>query len=127
MKRFLLLIAISFLLSLPSFANHISGGEIYYTYTRQSGNAFLYHITLKLLHTCNSHELNTQAKFTVLNKKTFEVAWDGLAPRTGLIQKFITEPNPCITNPPQICNEVGYYEVDVLLPSSTDGYIIIYE
>ena len=32
--------------------------------------------------------------------------------------------NKCISNPPVVCYEVGYYEFTASLPSSPDGYII---
>jgi gliding motility-associated-like protein len=36
-------------------------------------------------------------------------------------------PNPCISNPPQVCYQVGYYEFDVTLPASASGYTIAYQ
>jgi gliding motility-associated-like protein len=128
MKRFLLLISIYFFLSLSSFANHISGGEIYYTYIRQSGNAFLYHITIKLLRKCDSPEkLSSMVFIHILNKKTFAPAWEDVVPLNRVITKSIIEPNACITNPPEVCYEIGFYEINVLIPPSADGYNIIYQ
>src|SRR6185503_16984049 len=36
-------------------------------------------------------------------------------------------PDPCITNPPIVCYEVGYYEFDATLPGSPLGYTIAYQ
>jgi gliding motility-associated-like protein len=36
----------------------------------------------------------------------------------------ITDPDPCITNPPQVCYEVAYYNFTVSLPGSPAGYVM---
>ena len=53
MKKIFSLLTI-LLSGLSGFANHITGGEIFYTLTSFSGNSYTYHITLKLYRDCNS-------------------------------------------------------------------------
>lgn len=36
----------------------------------------------------------------------------------------LNETNPCVTNPPEVCYRVGYYDFDVTLPASANGYLI---
>ena len=36
-------------------------------------------------------------------------------------------PGACITNAPVVCYQVGYYEFDVSLPASANGYTIVYQ
>ena len=36
----------------------------------------------------------------------------------------LNQTNPCITNPPEVCYRVGYYDFDITLPASADGYLI---
>src|SRR5205085_6366096 len=36
----------------------------------------------------------------------------------------ISNTDPCITDPPRVCYVVGYYNFNVNLPASTNGYIL---
>ena len=36
----------------------------------------------------------------------------------------LNDPDPCISNPPTVCYEVGYYEFTLSLPPTSDGYIV---
>ena len=49
MKIKFLGLIVALLLTLSSYANHITGGEIYYTLKSQSGNNFIYTVTIKFL------------------------------------------------------------------------------
>ena len=53
MKRILFAILFIFF-GIFSKANHITGGEMYYTFVSQSGGIYLYSVTLKLFRDCNS-------------------------------------------------------------------------
>ncbi|HEU0063778.1 MAG TPA: hypothetical protein VFQ58_02060, partial [Flavisolibacter sp.] len=41
--------------ALSAFANHITGGEMYYTLTSVSGNNYTYHVVLNLYRDCFSN------------------------------------------------------------------------
>ncbi|HET7896672.1 MAG TPA: hypothetical protein VFL47_03365, partial [Flavisolibacter sp.] len=70
-----------------SFANHITGGEMFYTYKGQSGGNYVYEITLKLYRDCyappGSAQLDQQVTIGIFQKdasgnatgapKTFDV------------------------------------------------------
>jgi len=45
--------------------------------------------------------------------------------RTDVIT--LTSPDPCISNPPRICYEVGYYSFEVELPFTSGGYTVAYQ
>ena len=74
MKRYLL--AISFIVSfgMTAHANHITGGEMYYTFLGKSGNNYTYSVTLKLYRDCNpppgSAQLDPTASIAIFNKTT---------------------------------------------------------
>ncbi len=111
-------------------ANHITGGEMYYTLTGQNGNQYTYHVTLKLYRDCFSTgaQLDLNAAIGIFNRSTNSLVWSNNAiPRSQIVQLQIGAPNPCITNPPQVCYQVGYYEFDVTLPASASGYVISYQ
>jgi gliding motility-associated-like protein len=132
MKKLLscLFILIAFALSVK--ANHITGGEISYTYLRQvtvDGQTFYrYAFTLKLFRDCNSDgaQLDNSAIIAIFNRlggmtKKLSVA------RSKIVVLNLGTPDPCILNPPTVCYQVGYYEDSVDLPATTNGYIISYQ
>jgi gliding motility-associated-like protein len=121
--------SISFLFLLFLFftahADHITGGEMYYSLTGSSGGLNHYHGTLKLLKSCFSNrQFNDPSIISVFNKATLNRVNDISVPisRTETLQ--LTNANPCITNPPAVCYDVAYFEFDISLPGTPDGYII---
>ncbi len=129
MKRLFFFISASFFLSIVSFANHITGGEMYYTLVSQNGNNYTYRVTLKLYRDCFSTgaALDPTAAIAVFDRTTGAMVVNNNVPRAQIQRLEITTPNPCITNPPVVCYEVGYYQFDVTLPGSPGGYIISYQ
>ena len=129
MKRLLLAISTLFLFSTPAFANHITGGEMYYTLTSQSGGNYNYHVTLKLFRDCNSTgaQLDQFAPIAIFDKT------NGTSVRTlnvslaRIVVLNLGSPSPCINNPPIVCYQVGYYEFDETLSASANGYTIVYQ
>jgi gliding motility-associated-like protein len=121
---------ILFLFCQEANANHITGGEMYYTFTGQNGNEYTYHVTLKLYRDCFStgSALDPTAAIAIFNRSSNSLVWSSNAvPRSQIVQLQISAPNPCITNPPQVCYQVGYYEFDVTLPGIASGYLISYQ
>jgi gliding motility-associated-like protein len=129
MKRFLLVISASFFLSAPSFANHITGGQIFYTYAGQSGNLYNYNVSLWLYrdHFSAGAPLDAFAPIAIFDKATGAIVWSGSVPSSDTIHEHLTSPSPCITDPPTVWYEVGRYNFSVSLPASTSGYIIAYQ
>ena len=131
MKRFLLFISISFFLSAPSYANHITGGQMYYTYIGRSGTDYQYHVTLNLYRDCNappgSAQLDDIAPIAIYDKATGIRVWSQGINRSNIVILNLGSPSPCISNPPPVCYQVGYYEFDVTLPGSPEGYTIVYQ
>lgn len=137
MKR-LFLFASLLLLYSASFANHITGGEMYYVFKSQSGNDYTYEITLKLFRDCNapsgSAPLDPSVLIGIYDKGTNTLVRPGsTSPSAYSVQQSRFEkqnlgsPNPCISNPPPVCYEVGYYTFTVVLPGNASGYLISYQ
>jgi gliding motility-associated-like protein len=129
MKRFIVILT-SLLFSKALLAEHITGGEMFYTYTGFANGQHQYHITLKLYRDCFSAgaQLDANAGIAIFNKSTKAIAWQGMVPMEGGPQQLqLGFPGPCITNPPQVCYQVGYYEFDVGLPASINGYTVSYQ
>lgn len=124
MKHLLLLILLGAVL--VAKADHITGGEMYYTYTGASGNMHNYHVTLKQFRSCNT--LNRQfynpTYIGIFNRVTGERIQDITVPLHAEEQISTTSNDPCITRAPFVCYYVGYWEFDISLPASNDGYIL---
>lgn len=116
-----------------SFANHITGGEMYYTLQSRNGNDYTYQITLKLYRDCNapvgSAQLDPSVLIGVYEKvggsyrffKSFNVS------QTRFERQNLGAPSPCIANPPAVCYEVGYYTFTTTLAGSPGGYTASYQ
>jgi gliding motility-associated-like protein len=106
-------------------ADHITGGEIYYSFVGITGGQYQYSITLKLFMVCNTtRQFPDPTYVSFFDKGTNARIKDvsvNLA-RTELIS--LTPNSPCITNPPTVCYRVGYYNFNITLPASTNGYIL---
>jgi gliding motility-associated-like protein len=128
MKRlYLLLILIPVITSVR--ANHITGGQIYYTFAGQSGSNYTYNVTLNLYRDCYSTgaQLDPNASIAIFDRGTGAMVWQNLVPRTRIDVQNLSSPSPCINNPPPVCYQIGYYQFSVTLPASVNGYIISYQ
>lgn len=106
-------------------ADHITGGEMFYTLTGFSGNQYSYHVTAKFFKDCAiNRQLNTSNFFSVFEKGSNEPLQVLTVSLTRTETLNLNNNNPCITNPPQVCYEVGYYEFDLILPGSAKGFVI---
>lgn len=125
---FLLLLLFS---GLAAFANHITGGEMSYTLTRQSGNNFTYHVVLKLYRDCyspaGSADLGPEASISIFDNANNSSVYASMVPRRIIDTLSLGSPSSCINNPPAVCYQVGYYEFDVTLPGTAQGYTITYQ
>ncbi|HEY6502840.1 MAG TPA: PKD domain-containing protein [Chitinophagaceae bacterium] len=129
MKRLLLIIT-SFFFTIPLFANHITGGEIFYTYTGQNAaGEHQYHVTLKLYrdHFSSGAPLDAAAAIAVFNTASSAMVWSNTIAMTRQVRLILGSPGPCITNAPVVDYDVGYYEFDISLPPSAGGYTITYQ
>ena len=124
MKRSILLATFSLLVSLATRADHITGGEMYYTLVGVANNQYLYKVTLKLFMRCNSgRQFADPTIVSVFDKHGARVI-DLTVPLTSQEEISLSTINPCISNPPTVCYDVGRYEFNVSLPPSQEGYIL---
>jgi len=129
MKKLLFLVVICFI-TITSFANHITGGTIYYTFVSQSGNSYTYNVTLLLYrdHYSTGAQLDNTAAIAIFDKGTNTMVWsNNNVQRSNIINLNLNSPNPCINNPPEVWYEVGVYNFTVTLQGNPSGYIIAYQ
>lgn len=109
----------------PAKADHITGGEMFYSFAGVSNGQYTYNVTLKLFMRCNSgRSFNDPTIISIFNKSTNSRHSDTRVPLTRSETLQLNNTNRCITNPPVVCFLVGYYEFSITVPASPDGYVI---
>lgn len=124
MKK-LVFFAFSLALACTASANHIAGGEMYYTYVGQSGGRHEYAVTLKFYRHCNGlRDFDNSTIISIFDKSNGLRVMDIPVNLERRERKSLDQPNPCITDPPKVCLEVAYYRFPVSLPETIDGYLM---
>ena len=119
MRKLCIILLLYTFLPVQAKASHITGGEMFYNYAGFSGGQHHYNVTLKLYQRCNSgRQFPNPAIVSVFDKTTGLRVFDLNVPISTQETISITNPDPCITNPPTVCYEVAYYDFSVNLPSS---------
>ncbi|MBI3138786.1 MAG: gliding motility-associated C-terminal domain-containing protein [Sphingobacteriales bacterium] len=125
MQKLSIILLLFILLPMAGRASHITGGEMFYTYGGLSGGLHRYHVVLKLYQRCNSgRQFPDPAIISVFDKTNNNRVIDIFATIGTQETISITNPDPCISNPPPVCYEVAYYNFTVNLPSSLSGYVM---
>lgn len=127
--KHLLLCTLGCFVAVLSYANHITGGQMYYTLLSESGGSYTYKVTMMLYRDCYSQgaPLDEVAPIAVFNNETGAMFRNFQVAITRQAKLEITNPDPCILNPPTVCYDVGYYEFTVTLPAATRGYTLAYQ
>ena len=116
MRKFVLILLLSSF-SFLAKADHITGGEMFYTYNGLSNGENSYTVTLKLYMRCNSgRQFPDPAIISVFDKLSFERIRDVSVTLSSRKTISITDSDPCIDDPPTVCYEVAYYTFSISLP-----------
>lgn len=116
-----------------SFATHIAGGELIYTYIGPGSipGTKVYQINLRLFRECHSHGQDLESETVnigIYNKRTMtRVATVQLARNwTGNLPTISNTPgaNPCLVGAPEVCYQLGNFKGSIELPDNADGYIL---
>jgi gliding motility-associated-like protein len=127
--KYLLLCTLGCFVAVLSYANHITGGQMYYTLLSESGGNYTYKVTMMLYRDCYSQgaPLDETAPIAVFNNETRAMTRIFQVAMTRQAKLEITSPDPCILNPPTVCYDVGFYEFTVTLPAAKNGYTVAYQ
>lgn len=121
----ILILHLLLLFTLVARADHITGGEIFYSFGGVSNGQYTYNITLKLFMVCNTQrQFNNPTYVSFFDKGTNARIKDVSVSLGSTEMISLTPGGPCITNPPTVCYRVGYYNFTVTLPASKDGYVL---
>ena len=128
MKRATLIIVFSLAL-LSVHANHITGGQIFYTLSGQSGNNYTYAVSLQLYRDSLSSgaPLDAAAPIAIFDRVTGTMVWNSNVQLAFIEVLHLHSPGPCVNNPPTVIYQVGHYNFNITLPGSPNGYIIVYQ
>lgn len=93
--------------------------------TGYNNGLYTYSVTLKLFQRCNSgRQFPNPAIISVFDKTNSARVFDLNVQITNTQNIAITNPDPCITNPPTVCYDVAYYTFTVTLPATAEGYVM---
>ena len=125
MRKLSAILLIQLAVPIWAWASHITGGEMFYTYGGLNGGLHRYNVTLKLYQRCNSgRQFPNPTTISVFDKTNGIRVLDISATISTQETISITTPDPCITNPPNVCYEVAYYSFTINLPSTAAGYVL---
>ncbi len=131
MKKQFIVFFILLALVLPALAKHIAGGEMSYTYLRSNSlnTRGVYRITLKLYRDCHSDgaELDAAARITIYPKGSNFFVFNKDIDQDSVKTVSLSKPDACINNPPEICYQIAYYNVEVELDFLPNGYVVSYQ
>ena len=98
---------------------------MFYTYTGSSNGENHYNVTLKLFMRCNSgRQFPDPAIISVFDKSNLSRIQDKSVGLSFQRTLQLTNPDPCITNPPNVCYEVAFYNFSISLPQNQAGYLL---
>lgn len=121
-----------------SFASHIVGGEVFYTYIGPGSSAGTsrYSVTMRLFTECDQicgppTSVACPPPSVIIgifnNIAPYDRVTNITLPRTSLPWINLTTYPPCITQTPRVCYQVNTYNTQVELPNTVAGYRISYQ
>lgn len=120
-----------------TYAGHIAGGEIFYTYlgVGNTANTSRYNITLRLFRDCfasgpTTAQLPNSVSIGIYNNTVPSSRYGNLVSVgiSGAIQRLeILSPDPCITGDKNVCYQLATYNFNIELPNTTVGYTVMYQ
>jgi gliding motility-associated-like protein len=124
------LLLLMVLSSTCSFARHIAGGELYYTYTgpdpSNAANS-VYTITLRLFRECNSSGPTLESEQATVGIYEGDILFRTLPlPRVSDVNTISlnTASFPCLVGNVGACYQVALYSATIVLPNSPIGYTL---
>ncbi len=128
MKKIYFLCLVLISLTLRVKADHIAGGEMFYTYVSNANGTFTYNVTFKLYKKCFSEsEIKNPTIVSIFEKGTNRRIADISVRHSSIDNLVLNNTDPCIIDPPEICFQAINYTFTVTLPVSDSGYILATE
>ncbi len=129
MKKYCILLFLSFLSCQEIFATHITGGEMFYEYLGPgaAANTSQYRITLKLFRdetAIGGAPMPTHVWITIFNNDNLQAYPQSYfeVQRSSLDNVPVAPFPPCMVNPPTLSYTVGSFSFTIDLPQNQRGY-----
>ncbi|MDA3616259.1 PKD domain-containing protein [Polluticaenibacter yanchengensis] len=117
-----------------SFAGHIAGGEVYYSWARKGSNANndVYKVTLRLFRDCAAQgdrlaEMPTQVTLAIFNNGNRQLIESRMVQGGNLKVLSLIDPSKCIINAQPVCYQVREFTYEVELSRNVAGYTIAFQ
>ena len=133
MSRLLTTTLLIMLIPLAPMAKHISGGEMGYEYLGPGAAAGTgrYAVTLRLYRECNAPpgaiQLEPTANIAIIRRGGPGIFLNYVVSMSRRERTELTKPDPCLSNQPKVCFEIGLYRFETELPIVSMGYDIVYQ
>lgn len=133
MTKNLIAILLLLVIGLSSTAKHITGGEVKYRYLSAGTTAgtHVYMVTVMLFRDENAvgaAAMPASVTVGIFNTATGVREFPNRVVTLDNIENVPLNAIPlCITNPPTLSYTVGYYNFNITLPETTQGYTIAYQ
>lgn len=106
-------------------ADHITGGEVFYTYVGKTNGYYEYDVTVRLFMRCHSGRIFSNPTIISIFDRASGVRIDDYSVRIASNETLsMVNTDPCITNPPTVCYEVAFYRFRASLPGTASGYTL---
>lgn len=131
MRSFFTILLLMF--GLGASASHITGGEIKYTFQSKGTGTKFYKITMLLyrdINCFNCAEMPGSVALGIYNNDTRQrITGIGytIVPLRDMERATVNQMPSCITNPPVLQYDIGYYDVIVELEDNVKGYTVGYQ
>lgn len=108
-----------------SYADHLKGGWIKYTYTGKSGTKLTYKISFYQYSDCGQPgKVDGGIFLAVYPANSNTSLFVDFVGKTSLTTEQKSDFGPCFKNPPTICYLVAEYTTTIEVPENTSGYIL---
>src|ERR1044072_39052 len=121
-----LLLLLFFLLSAKyTYADHLKGGWIKYTYKGESGGKINYEVSVYQYSDCGQPEkVDGSVHLAIYDAGSMSEIDVAFISQSNLTREQKSDFGPCFQNPPIICYLVAEYTTTISVPVNADGYIL---
>ncbi|MBO9681166.1 MAG: gliding motility-associated C-terminal domain-containing protein [Flavisolibacter sp.] len=105
---------------------HLTGGEMYYSYQGMLNGEHVYRVTIQCFAKCDNAAHPRSVNLSIFDRLTNILIKRIAVPINSRSTENLPGDllNDCLVNPLSLCNSVAYYTVDVSLPPSPNGYLL---
>ncbi|MFT4153737.1 T9SS type B sorting domain-containing protein [Parafilimonas sp.] len=121
----LLFVLVCLLSAQKSYADHLKGGWMKYTYTGKTGSTLNYKISFYQYSDCDQAEkVDAGIYLAVFAGNSTSSLMVKYVAETSLSKESKSDFGPCFQNPPDVCYLVAVYTTTIGVPENESGYVL---